>query len=52
MGLPEDHIGFRDGGVGGEEGDNGVSIGSGESGEERGGVEGSSVEEVGRVLLY
>lgn len=51
MGLPEDHIGFGDGGVRGEEGDDGMGIGGGEGGEESRGVKGSGVEEVGGVLL-
>ena len=33
--------------MGGEEGDDGVSVGGGDGGEEGGGVEGASVKEVG-----
>ncbi len=33
--------------MGGEEGDDGVGIGGGDGGEERGGVEGAGVKEVG-----
>jgi hypothetical protein len=45
--LPEEDVGFWDRRVRGEEGDNGVGVGSGDGGEEGGGVEGACVEEVG-----
>lgn len=43
----EDDVGLGDGGVRGEEGDDGVGVGLGDGGEEGGGVEGAGVEEVG-----
>ena len=46
--LPEEDVWFGDGRVGREEGDDGVGVGGGNGGEEGGGVEGASVEEVGR----
>ena len=47
--VPEDNVGLGDGGVLGKEGDDGVGVCGGESGEERGGVEDAGVEEVGGV---
>lgn len=46
--LPEEDVWFWDGRVGGEEGDDSVSVSGGDGREEGGGVEGASVEEVGR----
>lgn len=46
--VPEDHIGLGDGRVGSEKFGDGVSVGSGDRGEERSGVEDAGVEEVGR----
>lgn len=49
--IPEDHIGFGDGGVGGEEFDDGMGICGGDGRQERGGVEDACVEEVWRFCL-
>jgi len=46
--LPEDDVWFWDGRMGSEEGDDGVGVGGGDGGEERGGMEGAGVEKVGR----
>jgi hypothetical protein len=45
----EDDVGLWDGGVGGEEVDDGVCVGLCDRREEGGGVEGTGVEEVGRI---
>ena len=44
--LPEEDVWFWDGRVGREEGDDSVGVGGGDGGEEGGGVEGASIEEV------
>lgn len=46
--LPKNHIRFRDGGVSGEEVDDGVGVGSRDGREERRGMEGAGIEEVRR----
>ena len=45
--LPEEDVRLRDGRMGREEGDDGMGVGSRDGREERGGVEGAGVEEVG-----
>lgn len=50
-GLPEEDIGFWDGGVGGEEGDYGVGVGGGDGGEEGPRVEEAGVEKIRGFFL-
>jgi hypothetical protein len=45
--LPEDNVWFGDRRMGREERDNGMGVGGSNGGEERGTVEGASIEEVG-----
>ena len=46
--LPEDDVWFGDRRMGREERDNGMGVRGSNGGEEGGGVEGASIEEVGR----
>ena len=46
--LPKEDVRLCDGRMGKEEGDDGMGVGSRDGREERGGVEGAGVEEVGR----
>lgn len=51
VGLPEDHIGFRDGGVRGVEVGDGMGVGFRNGIEKGGGVEDTGIEEIGRLCL-
>ena len=47
--LPEEDVWFWDGRLGRKKGDDGVGEGRGDGREERGGVEGAGIEEVGGI---